>query len=186
MNFLLRSDADQGRSFTFVYQFPRVHVMSFNLWWFINNLGSKSLFPSFLFGITRDLEEIESQGILQADLCNLSVMWRKCVLIVVLIACLELQGKLGSDIHYEYWSLIAIQQFLRIASPKEETSHVSSSIAAFGKENIELKVHLNHIKFYKKVKFDSHLEAKKERKFLQNLPHKCNLLLSLEYSKIYL
>lgn len=112
MNFLLRNDADQGSSFTIVYQFRRVHVMSFNLWWFINDPGSKSLFVSFLFGITRNLGEIENQGILQADLCNFSVMWRKCVFIVVLIAGLELQGKLRSDINYEYWSLIAIQQFL--------------------------------------------------------------------------
>lgn len=116
MNFLLRSDADQSSSFTIVYQFPRVHVMSFNLWWFINDLGSKSLFASFLFGITRNLGEIENQGILQADLCNSSVMWRKCVLIVVLIASLELQGKLWSDIKYEYWTVIPIQLFLRFDS----------------------------------------------------------------------
>ena len=157
----MRSDADQGSSFTFVYQFPRVHVMSLNLWWFINDLGSKSLFASFLFGITRDLGEIENQGILQADLCNLSVMWRKCVLIVVLIASLELQGKLGSDIYYEYWSLIAIQQFLRITSSKEKITHNCSSIAAFGLEKIKLKVHLNHIKLYQEVKFHFHLKAKK-------------------------
>ena len=113
-------------------------------------------------------------------------MWRKCVLLVALIASLELQGRLGSDINYEYWSLIAVKQFLRIVSPKEKTPHMCSSIAAFAWDKIKLKVNFYHIKFYKEVKFGFHLKAKKERKFLQNLPHKCNLLLSLEYSKIYL
>ena len=88
-------------------------------------------------------------------------MWRKCVLIVALIASLELQGRLGSDINYEYWSLIAVQQFLRIISPKEKTPHMCSSIAAFAWDKIKLKVNFYHIKFYKEVKFDYHLKAKK-------------------------
>ena len=69
-------------------------------------------------------------------------MWRKCVLLVALIASLELQGRLGSDINYEYWSLVAVQQFLRIVSPKEKTPQMYSSIAAFAWDKIKLKVNL--------------------------------------------